>query len=392
MAVVLIVTSVVLIYLAICTSYLSLFAIAGRLVKPVEINVKKENPGYKILVLIPAYKEDNVIVEVAKQALQQSYPQNLYEVAVICDSLKQETILALKALPITVVEVKFSGSTKAKAINAALQPLFGYDLAVVLDADNIMDVQFLEKVSQAFAEGYTIIQGHRIAKNTNTSIAILDAISEEINNHIFRKGHCALGLPSALIGSAMAFDFQFFKQTMASIKAVSGFDKELELAILKDRRYIYYAEDALVYDEKVQRLVDFKKQRTRWIAAQLTYLTNNFFSGIIQLFRGNVAYFDKLFQFMLPPRILLLGLAIGNTLLSALLQHMPLFGFSNVIVLLLIISLFLSIPKALLKKISWKEISAMPTLFIQFIFSVLQIRKAKYTFLHTPHGEIKQNR
>jgi cellulose synthase/poly-beta-1,6-N-acetylglucosamine synthase-like glycosyltransferase len=390
MAVILFVTVVLLIYLAICTSYLSLFAIAGRIIKPIEISIKKEKPSYKILVLIPAYKEDNVIIEVARQALQQSYPQNLYEVAVICDSLKQETMMALRSLPITLLEVKFSNPTKAKAINSALQQFFGYDLTVVLDADNIMDFYFLEKVSQAFTEGYTVVQGHRIAKNTNTSIALLDAISEEINNHIFRKGHCALSLSSALIGSAMAFDFQFFKQTMAKITAVSGFDKELELAILKDRRYIYYAEDALVYDEKVQRIVDFKNQRTRWIAAQLNFLTNYFFTGIFQLVKGNVAYFDKLFQFMLPPRLILLGLTIGTTLLLALLQHIPLFIFSSALVLLLLVSLFLSIPNALLKKMSWREVFAIPILFIQFIFSVFQIRKARYTFIHTPHGQVKQ--
>jgi hypothetical protein len=49
------------------------------------------------------------------------------------------------------------------------------------------------------------VQGHRTAKNTNNSWAILDAISEEINNNIFRKGHRVLGLSSAIIGSGMAF-------------------------------------------------------------------------------------------------------------------------------------------------------------------------------------------
>jgi hypothetical protein len=34
---------------------------------------------------------------------------------------------------------------------------------------------------------------------TNNSWAILDAISEEINNNIFRKGHRVLGLSSAII-------------------------------------------------------------------------------------------------------------------------------------------------------------------------------------------------
>jgi hypothetical protein len=75
-----------------------------------------------------------------------------------------------------------------------------------------MDTYFLERIAQDFDKGYTVIQGHRVAKNTNTSVAVLDAISEEINNHIFRKGHCAAGVSSALIGSAMALEYTFLRK------------------------------------------------------------------------------------------------------------------------------------------------------------------------------------
>ena len=63
-----------------------------------------------------------------------------------------------------------------------------YEIAVVLDADNIMAADFLTKINTAFDKGFTAVQGHRTAKNINNSWAVLDAISEEINNHIFRKG------------------------------------------------------------------------------------------------------------------------------------------------------------------------------------------------------------
>ena len=55
---------------------------------------------------------------------------------------------------------------------------------------------FLKKINAAFAHGYVAVQGHRTAKNMNTSWAILDAVSEEINNNIFRKGHTAHHLVS----------------------------------------------------------------------------------------------------------------------------------------------------------------------------------------------------
>ena len=82
-----------------------------------------------------------------------------------------------------------------------------------------------------------IHQGHRIAKNVNNSFAILDAISEEINNLIFRKAHRVVGLSSALIGSGMAFDYKIFKKEMKDIKAIGGFDKELEMNFLQKKSY-----------------------------------------------------------------------------------------------------------------------------------------------------------
>jgi cellulose synthase/poly-beta-1,6-N-acetylglucosamine synthase-like glycosyltransferase len=378
-----------IIYTGICVVYLLVFAIAGIL-KTSSVIQLNNNSFHKIAVLIPAYKEDAVIIEVAKQALLQSYPQALYDVVIIADSLKPSTLQQLKALPIQLFSVAFEHSTKAKALNLALQQLqSSYDIAVVLDADNIMHTDFLEKVNASFAAGWKAIQCHRIAKNTNTSVAILDAISEEINNHIFRKGHRKLGLSSALIGSGMAFDYTIFKNTMAEINSVSGFDKELELSLLTNRYTIEFLPDAFIYDEKVQTTKDFRNQRTRWIAAQLKYLHKYFLKSVYHLiFNGNVDLFDKVVQFLLLPRILLLGLLHLILLLSLLIQEDILRNAAFLELVLLIGTLFLSTPKHLLKKISWKELVDIPKLFIQFIASLANIRQAQKKFIHTPHGEI----
>ena len=54
------------------------------------------------------------------------------------------------------------------------------------------------------------------------------AAFEEINNSIFRRGHVALGLSSAISSSGMAFDFNWFKKNIMSAKT-SYDEKELEL-------------------------------------------------------------------------------------------------------------------------------------------------------------------
>ena len=101
-------------YLLITTLYIFIFALAGlfKYKKPKPIDDKKR----KYAVMIPGYKEDEVIVEVCEDALHQDYPKELYDVIAICDSYQPETIAALKKLPIKVVEVSFDKSTKSKVV------------------------------------------------------------------------------------------------------------------------------------------------------------------------------------------------------------------------------------------------------------------------------------
>ena len=139
----------------------------------------------KIAVFIPGYKEDTIIYQVAKDALAQDYPSDKYEVIVIADSFGEEVLEKLRTLPLKVMEVSFERSTKAKSLNKVMGQLTeDYDIAVVLDADNLMKSDFLSKVNVAYQNGHMAIQGHRTAKNLDTNFARLDALSEEINNSI----------------------------------------------------------------------------------------------------------------------------------------------------------------------------------------------------------------
>ena len=295
-------------YFTMSSLYILIYAIGGHFYR--KRMIKTSLCYSKFAVFIPAYKEDEVIEEVARTALNQNYPSKYFDVIVIADSLKKQTINSLNQLPIKVVEVSFESSTKAKALNMAMTQLEdNYEYALILDADNIMEGEFLNKLNTAFKYDFSVVQGHRKAKNLNTSFAILDAASEEINNHIFRKGHAALGLSAGLIGSGMAFEYKLFKSIMKPINAVGGFDKELEFELAKAKIKIKYLQDTIVLDEKIQKPIDFSIQRKRWLATQFIYLKRYFIEGWKQLFlKQNINLFDKVWQMLIPPRLLLIGL------------------------------------------------------------------------------------
>jgi cellulose synthase/poly-beta-1,6-N-acetylglucosamine synthase-like glycosyltransferase len=291
-----------------------------------------------------------------------------------------------------VIEVAFDKSTKSKALNKAMEQLVDpYDIAVVLDADNVMAIDFLKKINGAFELNYLAVQGHRTAKNMNTSLAVLDAISEEINNHIFRKGHRVLGLSSAIIGSGMAFKYNYFKQLMSTVKAVGGFDKEIELKMLKAGHKIAYLNDAYVYDEKVQKAEVFSNQRRRWLSAQLHYFHQDFFSSLRDLFfKGNVDYFDKAIQFIQPPRILLLGaviffgvlFTIANVLMDGSLLLLELWG---AVVIGCLFAFLFAIPGSFYNINTARALMSLPKGMFLMMGSLLKIKGANKQFIHTKH-------
>jgi cellulose synthase/poly-beta-1,6-N-acetylglucosamine synthase-like glycosyltransferase len=376
---------ILFVYLLITTIYIFIFAFAGlfphRKPKP------KDDKQRKFAVMIPGYQEDEIIVEVCKDALHQDYPQELYDVVAICDSYQPETIEELKKLPIKVIEVSFEKSTKSKALNKAMAALGDhYDVALILDADNLMAEDFITKINRAFQTGYIAVQGHRVAKNMDTNFAILDAISEDINNHIFRKGSRIMGVSSAIIGSGMAFEYGFFKKMMADVHAIGGFDKEIDLKMCRDGITIEYLEDAYCYDEKVQKAEVFQNQRRRWLSAQLVYFKRFFFKSIVALFtKGNIDFFSKAFHTFLPPRILLLGFMGMIFLISLIFYPAPMAILWIKLFALVVITFIISIPRKFYNKKTLGAIISLPKGFFLMFLSLIKVRGANKKFIHTKH-------
>jgi len=383
------INTITLILFIACAStviYSLFFSIAGHFYKAKHYPDKDKFK--KIAVFMPAYKEDEVILQTAKQALLQTYPSHRYDVFVIADSLRDETLEQLKKLPIQLIPVSFEISTKAKALNAAFNTITSnYEIAVILDADNVMMNDFLEKINRAALSGCYAIQGHRMAKNKNTRYAILDAISEEVNNHIMRKGQIAVGLSSSVIGSGMAFSYIYLKQVMAEIDAVGGFDKELEMTLIDDNHQIVYLEDAIVLDEKVQQSEVFVSQRTRWVAAQFVYLKKYWMKGIFNLLIGRIDYANKVMHYALVPKVILLGILFSMSFFSLLLPAMsPSFTSWLMLTVMYGAAYAIAIPKQYWNKEMFYAFLSIPkTIWIMFK-AMLNIKGANKQFIHTPHS------
>jgi cellulose synthase/poly-beta-1,6-N-acetylglucosamine synthase-like glycosyltransferase len=222
-------------------------------------------------------------------------------------------------------------------------------------------------------------------------VAVLDAISEEINNNLFRSGQRALGFSAALIGSGMAFEFDKISSifNLEHILNNPGEDREIDLQLMKDGIVVEYIEDAWVYDEKVSSSDVFQKQRTRWLEAQLTHFSR-FSDKDIRTASGTPSYRNKFFQTLLLPRSLLLllftvlMLLVVLTIISGYPLLFPAWGWWVGLFGTFLLTLLISVPGSFYNVNTIKAIVHIPVLVLAMVKAMLKMKANRKEFLHTP--------
>ena len=121
------------------------------------------------------------------------------------------------------------------------------------------------------------------------------------------------------------------------------------------------------------------------LATQVEFFAKYFIEGWVQLFKGNVAFFNKVFQTYLLPRVMLIAITGFIWVLSLFFSawFLPV----SLLFALLILSLLLSIPSRLYNRKLIAALVQIPGAFVSMIRALLQVNKARKTFIHTPHGE-----
>ena len=296
--------------------YLGIFSVASLFSR--ESVMDKAKTQNRFAIIIPSHKQDKVIEQAVVSILSQDYPQRLFDVVVVSDHQSEITNMRLAQYPITLLTPDFAESTKAKSLQYAILklPEFKiYDIALILDADNIVEQDFLTKVNDAFETAATkAIQMHRISRNRDTAAARMGSIFEEINNNIFRKGHINMGISAALAGSGTAYDFNWFKTNVMKAKT-AGEDKELEALLLKQGYFIDYFDNILLYGEKKRTTSKMNEQHGRWTLQQFQNLLKNIRYLPSAFLRKQYDWADKLIQWMLMPRTSMIGIMMFMSIL-----------------------------------------------------------------------------
>ena len=356
--------------------YIGIFALASMFSTHSEIPASRHQNRF--IVLIPAYRNGTGAEKTVQAILGQDYPQRLFDVSVISVELGEMSNLRLAQQPVTLLTPNFKKSSRAKALQMAINnlPQFKiYDIVIILDPGNIVETDFLTRMNDAYeAAGTKAIQAHRLSQNRDTAPARLSAVFEEINNSIFRRGHIAVGLSAASTGSAMAFDFNWFKENIMTAKT-SWDDKELEILLLRQHIYVDYYDDILVFDEKSRSAEDFNRQHRRWILSQIHTVLRN-----IQYLPGAILtrhydLIDKILQWMLIPRMLMMAIIIVvGTIMPFIYFTLAVKWWALFVIVMLILAL--ATPNYLVDDKWDRTFYLLPIVFLSSILSKTPIGKS----------------
>jgi cellulose synthase/poly-beta-1,6-N-acetylglucosamine synthase-like glycosyltransferase len=403
------------IFVAFSVAYVAFFAFASLLRRrergtcadvPHDTATAVEDSPLSFLVIYPAYNEDAVIRNSIEKFLQQDFPSERYRLVVVSDHMQPDTNGWLAAQPLTLLQPRFERSSKAQALQYAIanaQPpnlrsrLDGADnpsqlRVVILDADNVVNPDFLSRLDKVCRQGYRAIQCHRTAKNSDNDIAVLDGVSEEINNTLFRRAHNNIGMSSALIGSGMCFEYDWFRANVGNLSSAVE-DRELEALLMREGIFVKYEEDILVMDEKVSSRDNFQRQRLRWMTGQVQALLRMIPYLPKAILKGNVNYVDKTLQQALLPRSILLAvvpvMALLTTLLDVLTRHSLTLVSAKwwLLLLLFALSLFLAIPSRLRSRAVFSKVGRLPALVGRMMGNLFRIDKNNTDFIHTTHDK-----
>lgn len=291
--------------------YLTVFSVASLFSSHPNIPISKRQNRF--IVFIHSYRSDDTILPTVRAILGQTYPQRLFDIVVISDHQQELTNFQLAQYPITLLTPDFSHSSKARSLIYALNnlPQFKiYDVAVVLDADNVVLPEFLAQLNDAYeTSGTKAIQVHRVSKNRQSPIVALGATFEEINNSVFRRGHITLGLSSALSGGGMAFDFEWFKENIALTRGKCE-DKELEALLLRDGIFVDYFDSILVFYEKNFSTRNLNLQHDRRSKRQFQTVLHNLKYVPFAIINKQYNFLDKMIQWLLVPRTILMAVIL----------------------------------------------------------------------------------
>ncbi len=253
-------------------AYQVVYTIVGFIYQKPVPNDKPPKAFHRFAVIIAARNEKTVIGHLIQSIQNQNYPQDALDVIVIADNCTDETAEICRELGAIVYERQ---NTEQIGKGYALDYLFKrmmengtfetYEGYCVLDADNLLDENFIAEMNKMFDQGHRVLTSYRNSKNYDTNW-----ISAGYALWFMREARY-LNNPRMRLGSSCAISGTGFLVHRDIIARNGGWkyhllteDIEFTIDNVIAGEKIGYCEYAVLYDEQPTTLKQSWDQRLRW--------------------------------------------------------------------------------------------------------------------------------
>ena len=359
---------------------------AKKLALPMEM----KDSGGDYAIIVTAFQQTTMLPAVVKSLLNLNYSS--YVIYIVADDcIITEDLMFNDERVIVLSPPQVLASNTAShfyAINNFIRP---HDRLTIIDSDNLVEADYLNQLNVWFSKGFHAVQGIRMAKNMDSTIACLDA-ARDIYYH-FYDGKLLFNLNSSatLSGSGMAFTTQLYRECLEKLDIKgAGFDKVLQAIILKRNLRIAFADQAVVFDEKTSKSTQLVNQRARWINTWFKYFKFGFEifakglknGSVNQLLFGLVLLRPPLFMFILISGLMMLI----NLFISAVAFGLWLLAF-----ILFLVGFFIALKDSNADPRIYRSLKSIPAFIYLQLKSLLKSKNANQTSVATIHYHNRTN-
>jgi cellulose synthase/poly-beta-1,6-N-acetylglucosamine synthase-like glycosyltransferase len=311
------------------------------------------DPQNVFAIIIPAHNEESVISALVENCGQLDYPREMYDTFVVADNCTDNTEQIATAAGAAVWK-RFNDQERGKgyAMEWAFNRLYSlqkkYDAVVVIDADNLVSLNYLRIMNQRLLQGDKIIQGYLDSKNPDdTWITRSIHVGYVITNRFWQLAKYNLNLSCALGGTGMCIAVDMLRKFGWGANSLTE-DLEFQVKALLNGFRVTWAHEAKVFDEKPLTMKQSMQQRQRWMQGHCTvasrYLPKLLWQGIRQ---RDLALLDAAIYCCNPYFVMLCGFG----LLYEVFQHLPVLHTPLYLIAIVVEFIYFGIP-LLLDKIS----------------------------------------
>ena len=243
---------------------------------------KEYSPIKNFAFIVAAHNEEVVIQDIVNSLKKVEYPKEMYDIFVIADNCTDSTAIKARQAGASVYE-RFNKDQKGKgyALEWMFDNIFNmekkYDSIVVLDADNLVSINFLKVMNNKLCEGYKVVQGYLDSKNPNDSwITGSYSIAFWTSNRMFQLSRNNIGLSNQLGGTGFCVDTDILKKLGWGATCLTE-DLEFTCKLVLNDCKVGWAHDAIIYDEKPLNLKQSWAQRKRWMQGFADVASRYFF-------------------------------------------------------------------------------------------------------------------